>query len=70
MGKAGQERLRRARVATAGVGRLVSTVTIYLEASGIRTIGLIDHDDMRLANLYQQILHYRHSFDRTFLKTH
>jgi molybdopterin-synthase adenylyltransferase len=58
MGQTGQERLKRARVAIAGVGGLGSTVAIYLAAAGIGTIGLIDHDEVRLTNLNRQILHW------------
>lgn len=58
LGKAGQERLKKARVAIAGVGGLGSTVAIYLAAAGIGTIGLIDHDEVKLANLNRQILHW------------
>ena len=58
MGQAGQERLKRARVAIAGVGGLGSTVAIYLAAAGIGTIGLIDHDEVRLTNLNRQILYW------------
>ena len=57
VGQAGQERLKRARVAIAGAGGLGSTVAIYLAAAGIGTIGLIDHDEVRLTNLNRQILH-------------
>jgi adenylyltransferase/sulfurtransferase len=57
MGQAGQERLKRARVAIAGAGGLGSTVAIYLAAAGIGTIGLIDHDEVKLTNLNRQILH-------------
>ncbi len=59
LGQAGQERLKRARVAIAGVGGLGSTVAIYLAAAGIGTIGLIDHDEVKLSrNLNRQILHW------------
>jgi molybdopterin/thiamine biosynthesis adenylyltransferase len=58
VGLAGQERLKRARVVIAGAGGLGSTVAIYLAAAGIGTIGLIDHDEVRLTNLNRQILHW------------
>jgi molybdopterin/thiamine biosynthesis adenylyltransferase len=57
LGKAGQEKLKQARIAIAGVGGLGSTVAIYLAAAGIGTIGLIDHDEVKLSNLNRQILH-------------
>jgi molybdopterin-synthase adenylyltransferase len=57
IGQAGQERLKQARIAIAGAGGLGSTVAIYLAAAGIGTLGLIDHDEVRLANLNRQILY-------------
>jgi molybdopterin-synthase adenylyltransferase len=58
LGLAGQERLKRARVAIAGVGGLGSVVATYLAAAGIGTIGLIDHDEVKPTNLNRQILHW------------
>jgi adenylyltransferase/sulfurtransferase len=58
MGQAGQERLKRARVAIAGAGGLGSTVAIHLAAAGIGMISLVDHDEVRLSNLNRQILHW------------
>jgi molybdopterin-synthase adenylyltransferase len=58
IGQAGQERLKRARVAIAGAGGLGSTVAMYLAAAGVGTIGLIDHDEVKLANLNRQIVHW------------
>jgi molybdopterin/thiamine biosynthesis adenylyltransferase len=58
LGQAGQERLKRARIAIAGTGGIGSTAAIHLVAAGIGTIALIDHDDVKLANLNRQILHW------------
>jgi molybdopterin-synthase adenylyltransferase len=58
MGPAGQERLKQAKIAIAGAGGLGSTVAIYLAAAGVGTIGLIDHDKVKLTNLNRQILHW------------
>lgn len=58
MGQAGQERLKRARIAIVGAGGLGSAVAVYLAAAGVGTLGLIDHDEVRLANLNRQILHW------------
>jgi molybdopterin/thiamine biosynthesis adenylyltransferase len=57
VGHAGQERLKRARVTIAGAGGLGSAAAIYLAAAGIGTLGLIDHDEVKLTNLNRQILH-------------
>ena len=58
MGQAGQDRLKRARIAIAGAGGLGSAVAVYLAAAGVGTLGLIDHDEVRLSNLNRQILHW------------
>ena len=58
VGQAGQERLKRARIVIAGAGGLGSAVAIYLAAAGVGMIRLIDHDEVKLANLNRQILHW------------
>jgi molybdopterin/thiamine biosynthesis adenylyltransferase len=58
LGQAGQERLKRASVVIAGVGGIGSTAAIHLAAAGIGTIGIIDHDEVKLSNLNRQILHW------------
>jgi len=58
MGKAGQEQLKRARIAIAGTGGLGSMVAIGLAAAGVGMIRLIDHDEVKLTNLNRQILHW------------
>ncbi len=58
IGPEGQEKLKRSRVAIAGVGGLGSPIAIYLTAAGIGTIRLIDHDRVSLSNLNRQILHW------------
>lgn len=57
VGPAGQQRLLRSRVLIVGVGALGSPVALYLAASGVGTIGLADHDHVRLSNLQRQIVH-------------
>ncbi len=58
IGREGQEKLKRSRVAIAGVGGLGSPIALYLTAAGIGTIRLIDHDRVSLSNLNRQILHW------------
>ena len=57
IGPAGQERLLSARVLIVGVGALGSPAALYLAAAGVGTIGLADHDRVRLSNLQRQVVH-------------
>src|SRR6202165_1486907 len=57
VGPAGQQRLLGSRVLIIGVGALGSPIALYLAASGVGTIGLADHDHVRLSNLQRQIIH-------------
>lgn len=57
VGAAGQERLLRSRVLIVGVGALGSPVALYLAAAGVGTVGLADHDRVRLSNLQRQVIH-------------
>lgn len=57
LGGAGQQKLKRARVAMIGAGGLGAPVILYLAAAGIGTLRLIDDDQVSLANLQRQILY-------------
>ncbi len=54
---AGQERLLRARVLLIGLGGLGSPVAMYLAASGVGELVLVDPDRVDLTNLQRQIVH-------------
>ena len=54
---AGQEKLLAAHVMVIGLGGLGSPVSLYLAASGIGTLTLVDFDAVDLSNLQRQIAH-------------
>jgi sulfur-carrier protein adenylyltransferase/sulfurtransferase len=64
VGPAGQQRLLRSRVLIVGVGALGSPVALYLAAAGVGTIGLADHDRVRLSNLQRQVIHSMDGLNR------
>jgi molybdopterin/thiamine biosynthesis adenylyltransferase len=57
IGIEGQQRLRDAHVVVIGAGGLGSPAAIYLAASGVGTVTLVDDDVVDLTNLQRQILH-------------
>lgn len=54
---AGQQKLLDSHVAIFGIGGLGSPVAMYLAASGIGRLTLIDDDTVELSNLQRQIIH-------------
>lgn len=56
-GTAGQEKLKRARVAVIGAGGLGSAALTYLALAGIGHLRIIDPDTVELTNLNRQMLH-------------
>ncbi len=57
IGEAGQQRLAAARVLIIGLGGLGSPVAMYLAASGVGHLVLVDFDHVELSNLQRQIIH-------------
>jgi len=57
VGVAGQRKLLDAKVLLVGLGGLGSPVALYLAASGIGTIGLVDDDVVDESNLHRQVVH-------------
>lgn len=57
VGVDGQQKLLDARVLIIGLGGLGSPVAIYLAASGVGHLVIVDHDRVELSNLQRQIVH-------------
>ena len=57
LGKKGQEKLRRSRIAVVGLGGLGSISTLYLALAGVGHLRLIDQDTVELKNLHRQVLY-------------
>lgn len=64
IGVAGQEKLKRARVLVIGAGGLGSPSSLYLAASGVGTLGIVDCDRVDVTNLQRQILFDTAGLDR------
>lgn len=56
-GVEGQQRLKNAHVVIMGVGGLGSPAALYLAASGIGSLTLVDFDSVDISNLQRQIVH-------------
>ena len=53
----GQEKINSAHVGIIGLGGLGSPVALYLAASGVGKMTLVDHDVVEISNLQRQIAH-------------
>lgn len=61
IGVAGQSRLKEGSILLIGLGGLGSPLAMYLAATGIGRIGLVDPDRVELSNLQRQIIHSTHN---------
>src|SRR5687767_1218252 len=57
IGVAGQEKLKAARVLIIGAGGLGAPSALYLAASGVGTLGVVDFDRVDVSNLQRQVLY-------------
>ena len=67
-GEAAQEKLREAKVLVVGAGGLGVPVLQYLNAMGIGTLGLVEHDQISLSNLHRQVLYAENEVGRSKLE--
>lgn len=52
-----QQKLAKASVLVVGAGGLGSPVLLYLAASGVGCLGIMDPDSVELHNLHRQVIH-------------
>nr|YP_009399799.1 Molybdopterin biosynthesis protein [Digenea simplex]ARW69618.1 Molybdopterin biosynthesis protein [Digenea simplex] len=64
IGIEGQKRLKKAKVLIIGAGGLGCATSIYLVASGIENVGILDNDIVQFSNLNRQILYTRDDIDQ------
>ena len=64
IGNEGQQKLLQASVIIIGCGGLGSVAAVYLAASGIGTIHLVDFDVVAISNLHRQIFYTTKDIDR------
>lgn len=57
VGESGQKKLLSSKVLIIGAGGLGAPVLMYLAASGVGTIGIVDDDAVELSNLQRQVIH-------------
>ncbi|MEF9939716.1 MAG: HesA/MoeB/ThiF family protein [Clostridium sp.] len=57
VGEEGQKKLKKSRVLVVGAGGLGSSLSMYLAAAGVGTIGIADFDCVDESNLQRQILY-------------
>ena len=57
LGGLGQRRIKASKALIIGAGGLGAPIIQYLAASGVGTIGIIDHDKVSLSNLQRQVIY-------------
>lgn len=57
IGLEGQRRIKGTSALLIGAGGLGSAISIYLAATGVGRIGIVDHDVVELSNLQRQVVH-------------
>jgi len=57
LGRRGQNKLKRSKVAIVGLGGLGSASALYLALAGVGYLRLVDQDTVELSNLHRQVLY-------------
>jgi adenylyltransferase/sulfurtransferase len=65
IGKVGQQKLQDASVLVVGCGGLGSPIAVYLAASGIGKIHLVDFDTVAISNLHRQVFYALEDVDKS-----
>jgi adenylyltransferase/sulfurtransferase len=58
VGGSGQEKILSSKVLVIGTGGLGAPAALYLAASGVGTIGIVDGDNVDISNLQRQVIHF------------
>jgi molybdopterin/thiamine biosynthesis adenylyltransferase/rhodanese-related sulfurtransferase len=64
IGEVGQQKLQHASVLVVGCGGLGSPIAVYLAASGIGKIHLVDFDTVAMSNLHRQVFYTLEDVDK------
>ena len=64
VGGVGQEKICNAKVLIIGIGGLGCPLLSYLSASGVGTLGIVDHDKVEISNLNRQTLFSIHDLGK------
>jgi adenylyltransferase/sulfurtransferase len=64
VGGSGQEKILSSKVLIIGTGGLGAPAALYLAASGVGTIGIVDGDNVDISNLQRQIIHFTNDIGR------
>ena len=64
IGEVGQQKLQDASVLVVGCGGLGSPIAVYLAASGIGKIHLVDFDTVAISNLHRQVFYTLEDVDK------
>ena len=69
VGVKGQKKLLNASVLIIGAGGLGAPAALYLAATGVGTIGIVDADEVDLSNLQRQVIHTTNDVGKAKVKS-